>query len=134
MKTFTLLLWCCCLAFTAQSQNPLKNLNSSHSGPVQPADIKNVIHASINPGRIATSPNLNALKFAGKINPDVSSYSVMTSGSIWIDFKPNTLWQSRSSISDVIDGAVNIDAAGSPLALEWHTISEHADKQNKTHI
>ncbi|HEX5112408.1 MAG TPA: M4 family metallopeptidase [Saprospiraceae bacterium] len=134
MKTFTLLFWCCCLAFNAQSQNPLKNLNATYSGPVQPADINQAIPANISPGRMASRPNLNPLKLAGKINPDISSYRVMSSGSIWIDFKPNNLWQTRSSVSDIIDGAVNIDAPEMPWALKWNTISEHVDKQNKTHI
>ncbi len=130
---FTLLL-CFGFLFSAQSQSSFKNIQNSPYVQPQPLQINPVLKAGINPGRVASGFTHNQMISLRPKDPSVAQFQIMSSGSFWIELKPNHLWQSRASISDVMQKLVQSNSQQAPWALEWASTSEQTDKQNQTHV
>jgi len=134
MRTFIYTLLGVCLSFTLQSQTTLKTIPNSPYVASQPIQVSQALKAGINPGRIATGLSQNQLHSTAIPNAAVEQFHVMSSGSFWIDLKSNQLWQSRSSINEVIEMLVQTPSKKTAWALEWKEVSQQTDKQNQTHI
>ena len=134
MRIIVSLCICFGFVFNTQGQNSFKNLSSGPYVEPQPLQVNSTLHAGIKPGRIASGLTQNQLHSLSQSDPAVAQFRVMSSGSFWIDLKPNNLWQSRSSTSDVIEKVVHTQKQTAPWALEWKEVSAQIDKQNQTHI
>jgi hypothetical protein len=134
MRIIISLCICFGFVFNSQGQNSFKNFSTAPYVEPKPLQVNTALHAGINPGRIASGLSQNQLHSISKSDPAVAQFRVMSSGSFWIELKPNDLWQSRSSISGVIEKVVRTQSQKAPWALEWKEVSEQKDKQNQTHI
>jgi Zn-dependent metalloprotease len=134
MRTLLSIFICIGFAWTAQSQNSFKNFPNAPYVAPQPLQVNKVFQAGINPGRIALGLSQHQLNSIQPSNEAVTQFRILSSGSFWIDLKPNDMWQSRSSISDVIEKVVPTPSKKAPWPLEWKEVSEQTDKQNQTHI
>jgi len=134
MRIIISLCICFGFVFNIQGQNSFKNFSTAPYVEPKPLQVNAALHAGINPGRIASGLSQNQLHSLSKSDPAVAQFKVMSSGSFWIELKPNGLWQSRSSTSDVIERVVHTQSQTAPWSLEWKEVSEQKDKQNQTHI
>ncbi|HXR80251.1 MAG TPA: hypothetical protein VN763_05010, partial [Saprospiraceae bacterium] len=134
MRIIISLCICFGFVFNIQGQNSFKNFSTAPYVEPKPLQVNAALHAGINPGRIASGLSQNQLYSLSKSDPAVAQFKVMSSGSFWIELKPNGLWQSRSSTSDVIERVVHTQSQTAPWSLEWKEVSEQKDKQNQTHI
>ncbi len=134
MKTIFLLLAFLGLSISLQSQNNFKNIpNAPYIAP-QPLQVNRAIGGGIAPGRIAAGLKLHPIPSIYPGNEAVSQFHIASSGSFWIELKPNTLWQNRASISEVVEKVVETQIQKTPWALDWKQVSEETDKQDQTHI
>jgi Zn-dependent metalloprotease len=134
MKTcFTLFLFFG-LLISSHSQSTFKNIPNTPYVQPQPIQVNPVLKSGINPNRIATGLSQNQLHSLRPSDPSVLQFRILSSGSFWIDMKTNHLWQSRASISDVIEKVVQTQVQKMPWALEWVSSSEQTDQQGQTHI
>ncbi len=117
-----------------QSQNSFKNLPNSPYVAPQPLQISKAINATVSPGRIAMPISLHQGPSILSVNKDVASFQIMNSGSFWIEMKQNDLWQSRSSMANVIQNVLAIPYKTKSLGLSWTTEAENKDQQKQTHI
>jgi len=134
MRTLLSIFICFGFALSAQSQQNFKNIPNAPYVAPQPIQVNQSLSASMNPGRIASGLSHHQLNSISPSNEAVDQFHIMSSGSLWIELKPNELWQSRSSISEVIEKVVQTHVQKTPWALEWNEISEQTDKQDQTHI
>jgi Zn-dependent metalloprotease len=130
---FTLLLFFG-LIISTRSQSTFKNISNSPYIQPQLLQVNPVLKTGINPGRVASGFSQNQLHSLRPSDPAVLQFKIMSSGSFWIDLKPNDLWRSRASISDVIEKVVQTKVQRDPWAVEWIIGSEQTDKQDQTHI
>ena len=115
------------------AQNPLKQIQDKPYVPLQPIQVAKA------PAPISGSSRLGGTWSPGSIQSIdgkhelVSSATISTSGSFWIEMKQNELWASRTTVKNLLEEILQVKEQD-VLSIDWNIISEQTDPQGIEHI
>lgn len=116
------------------AQTPMKQIDNKPFVPSQPLQVTH------SPAAIKGSNRLGNAWAPGSINsinpkPElVSSSKVSTSGSFWIDLKPNNLWASRTTVKALLEQILPVEMKNDPWSMDWTIVKESRDQQGIEHV
>ena len=134
MRTFYAILFNTILMVSMQAQTPMKQLTDKPYVQPQPLQISKTPNVISGSNRLGGQWHPNTLSGLQSQSETVSKYSISTSGSFWIELKPNQLWSTRNSVKALMSDLIPVKDQSEPLSLDWNIVSDQTDAHHVQHI
>ncbi len=116
------------------AQTPMKQIDNKPFVAAQPLQVAHspaIVAGSNRLGNAWAPGTINSIQTKSEL---VSSASVTTSGSFWIDMKPNNLWSSRTSVKALLENILPVESESESGSMDWIIINESKDQQGVEHV
>jgi Zn-dependent metalloprotease len=116
------------------AQTPMKQIDNKPfvaALPLQVAHSPTTVTGSNRLGNAWRPATINSIYTHPEL---IASSTVSTSGSFWIDLKPNNLWASRTTLKALLENILPVENKNEPWVVDWMIVSENGDQQGITHV
>lgn len=134
MRNATIILLSLAFMGSLIAQNPMKEISSQPYIESKPLQLSKDLRTISNPNRLGGRWTPNSISSVQGNHESVKSFSITGSGSMWIEFHQNDLWNSRLSVTAMMEKLIPVQNQNELWALDWKVINEKKDDGNLSHI